>query len=206
MERYAAGRQDGEMFKDFIKRMGKVELKNLLDDLARLPADPSDRSIFTDWGDPREYSLADMGIGECAGEVVSAIEFDLAGAEREVFEAQVEWENGQIERAGKLAYQAMLHAAKGLIKLENSNISDDPGQIADEFRARYYDTQKFFDPFAGGKFAQYLFAAHEKAGRAVHLRFSTLPDRRGSPVCRSGARLLPTHGNASERLARGTPT
>ena len=163
VDRYATGRQNGEMFKDFIKRMGKAELKNLLEDLARPPADPSDRSIFTDWGDPREYSLEDLGVGECAGEVVSAIEFDLAGAEREVFEAQVAWEDGRMEQAGKLAYQAMLHAARGLIKLEYPNISDDPGQIVGEFRTRYYETQKFFDPFAGGKFAHYLFAAQQKS-------------------------------------------
>jgi sulfite reductase (ferredoxin) len=163
VDRYAGGRKNGEMFKDFIKRMGKVELKKLLEDLARPPANPSDRSIFTDWGDPREYSLEDLGIGECAGEVVSAIDFDLAGAEREVFEAQVAWENGQIEQAGKLAYQAMLQAAQGLIKLEYPNIVHDPDQIVGEFRTRYYDTQKFFDPFAGGKFANYLFDAHQKS-------------------------------------------
>ncbi len=163
VDRYASERKRGEMFKDFIKRSGKAELKNLLEDLARPPADPSDRSIFTDWGDPREYSLEDLGVGECAGEVVSAVEFDLAAAEREVFEAQVAWENGQMEQAGKLAYQAMLHGAKGLVKLGYPNISDNPDQIVDEFQTRYYDTQKFFDPFAGGKFAQYLFAAHRKA-------------------------------------------
>jgi sulfite reductase (ferredoxin) len=94
---------------------------------------------------------------------VSAIEFDLAGAEREVFEAQVAWENGQIEQAGKLAYQAMLRAAQGLVKLELPNPSGDPDQIVSEFRTRFYDTQKFFDPFAGGKFAQYLFAAQHKS-------------------------------------------
>jgi sulfite reductase (ferredoxin) len=163
VDRYATGRKNGEMFKDFVKRIGKAELKNLLEDLARPPADPSDRSIFTDWGDPREYSLGDLGVGECAGEVVSAIDFDLAGAEREVFEAQVAWESGQMEQAGKLAYQAMLHAAKGLVKLEYPNISQDPDRIVGEFRTRYYDTQKFFDPFAGGKFAQYLFAAQRKS-------------------------------------------
>ena len=70
-DRYAANRKHGERFKEFIKRMGKVEIKRMLEDLARLPADPSDRSYFSDWGDPREYSLRDMGIGECAGEVVS---------------------------------------------------------------------------------------------------------------------------------------
>ena len=31
-----------------------------------------------------------------------------------------------------------------------------------EFRKHFYDTQLFFDPFAGGKFAQYLFRAHEE--------------------------------------------
>ena len=163
VDRYATGRKSGEMFKDFIKRIGKAELKNLLDDLTRPPADPSDRSIFTDWGDPREYSVKDIGVGECAGEVVSAIEFDLAGAEREVFEAQVAWEDGKIEQSGKLAYQAMLHAAEGLIKLEYPNISNHPDRIVSEFRERFFDTQKFFDPFVGGKFANHLFDAERKS-------------------------------------------
>jgi sulfite reductase (ferredoxin) len=162
-DRYAANRQNGESFKDFTKRLGKVELKKILEDLARPPADPSDRSFFSDWGDPREYSLSDMGIGECAGEVVSAVEFDLAAAERELFEAQVKWESGQVEQAGTTAYRSMLRAARALVKLESPNVADDPGQIVGEFRTRYYDTQKFFDPFAGGKFANYLFAAHEKS-------------------------------------------
>jgi sulfite reductase (ferredoxin) len=162
-DRYAANKQTGEKFKDFIKRTGKVELKKILEDLARPPADPSDRTFFSDWGDPREYSLSDMGIGECAGEVVSAVEFDLAAAERELFEAPVAWESGQIELAGATAYKSMLRAAKALVKVETQNVTDDPGQIVREFRERYYDTQKFFDTFAGGKFANYLFAAHEKS-------------------------------------------
>ncbi|PYU24008.1 MAG: sulfite reductase [Acidobacteria bacterium] len=165
VDRYAAGRKNGEAFKDFIKRIGKAELKSLLEDLARSPADPTDRSIFTDWGDPREYSLEDLGVGECAGEVVSAVDFDLAGAEREVFEAQVAWDNGQADTAGRLAYQAMLLAARGLVKLEYPNISQDSDQIVGEFRTRFYDTQKFFDPFAGGKFAHYLFAAQQRSQR-----------------------------------------
>jgi sulfite reductase (ferredoxin) len=163
-DRYAANRKNGESFKDFIGRTGKVELKKMLEDLARPPADSSDRSFFQDWGDPREYTLSDMGIGECAGEVVSSVEFDLAAAERELFEAQVALEGGQIEPAGQAAYRSMLRAAKALVKIENSTVADDPAQIVKEFRARFYDTQKFFDPFAGGKFAHYLFSAQEKSG------------------------------------------
>jgi sulfite reductase (ferredoxin) len=163
-DRYAANRKDGEGFKDFVARTGKVELKKMLEDLARAPLDPRDRSFFQDWGDPREYTLSDMGIGECAGEVVSSVEFDLADAERQLFEAQVAMEAGNIEQAGKTAYRSMVQAAKALVKIESSGIADDPALIVREFRARYYDTQKFFDPFAGGKFAHYLFSAQEKAG------------------------------------------
>ncbi|MCL5005161.1 MAG: nitrite/sulfite reductase [Acidobacteria bacterium] len=161
---YAAARKNGEGFRDFVTRIGKVEIKRLLDDLAQPPADPTDHSFFKDWGDPREFGLGDHGIGECAGEVISSTDFDLAAAERQLFEAQVLWENGDVEQAGKTAYQSMLRAAKALVKAEYSDVGDDPDEIVAEFRARLYDTQKFFDPYAGGKFAHYLFAAHQKAG------------------------------------------
>jgi sulfite reductase (ferredoxin) len=169
-DRYVAERQSGESFKDFVKRTGKVAIKASLEDLAKPPA--NDRSFFSDWGDPREYTLEDMGVGECAGEVVSSVEFDLAAAEREVFEAQVALESGQVEKAADTAYRAMLHGAKALVKIPNPNVSDDADQIVSEFKARYFDTQKFWDPFAGGKFAQYLFDAHQKAGD-IHTPDST---------------------------------
>jgi sulfite reductase (ferredoxin) len=163
-ERYVADRNKGETFKDFVTRTGKAQLKNLLEDLSKPPA--GDRSYFSDWGDPREYTLGDMGQGECAGEVVSAVDFGLAAAERELFEAQLAHETGDADRAGKGALLAMLTAAKALVEVEKSNISNDPNEIVAEFRKRYYETQVFFDPFAGGKFANYLLDAQRKAGQA----------------------------------------
>ncbi len=162
-ERYLLTRERGESFQQFIKRIGKAEVRRLVDDLTRVPADRENRFYFSDWGDPREYSIDDIGVGECAGEVVSSIEFDLAAAEREVFEAQLLLERGDAQSAGQTAYGSMLHAAKALIKTEHWDIPDDTESIVGEFRKRFYDTEKFFDPFAGGKFAQYLFVAHEKA-------------------------------------------
>jgi len=162
-DRYVSGRNSGETFKAFITRLGKAELKKMLEDLTKPPA--GDRSYVSDWGDPREYTLGDMGVGECAGEVVSSVEFGLAAAERELFEAQLAHEAGQAQQAGTKAYQAMLNAAKALVELEYSEITNDPDKIVAEFRTRYFDTQKFFDPFAGGKFANYLFDAHSKAGQ-----------------------------------------
>ncbi|MCI0419613.1 MAG: nitrite/sulfite reductase [Acidobacteria bacterium] len=163
-ERYVMDRQKGESFQEFIKRIGKAEVRNLLDDLARVPTDQKGRFYFSDWGDPREYSIDDIGVGECAGEVVSSIEFDLAAAEREVFEAQLMLERGEVQSAGRTAYGSMLHAAKALVKTEHWDVRDEAEEVVLEFRKRFYDTEKFFDPFAGGKFAQYLFVAHQKAG------------------------------------------
>jgi sulfite reductase (ferredoxin) len=163
-ERYVVSRERGESFQQFVKRIGKAEVRKLVEDLVRVPVDREDRFYFSDWGDPREYSIDDIGVGECAGEVVSSIEFDLAAAEREVFEAQLLLERGEAQKAGQTAYASMVHAAKALIKTEHWDIRDEPEDIVVEFRKRFYDTEKFFDPFAGGKFAQYLFVAHEKAG------------------------------------------
>ena len=162
-ERYLADRTNGETFKDFVMRTGKAQLKVLLVDLTKPPA--GDRSFFSDWGDPREYTLGDLGDGECAGEVVSALDFGLAAAERELFEAQLAHEKGEVEVAGRSAYHAMVTAAKALVQIENADVGNNPDQIVQEFRTRYYDTQLFFDPFAGGKFANYLFDAHRKTGQ-----------------------------------------
>jgi len=160
-EAFVKERLSGEIFKEFVKRKGKAALKNMLDDLARPPA--GDRSFFSDWGDPREYSLGDMGVGECAGEVISPVDFGLGAAERELFEAQLALEKGDQKQAGDLAYRSMLTAARALVQAEYTDISHDADDIVSEFRQRYYDTQLFFDPFAGGKFANYLFDAHARA-------------------------------------------
>jgi len=161
---YVAGREQGESFRSYIKRTGKAQLKVLLEDLTKLPA--GDRSYFSDWGDPRTYTLGDMGDGECAGEVVSPVDFGLAAAERELFDAQLALEKGEAQKAGVGAYKAMLNAARALVLAENPDIKENAEQIVAEFRTRYYDTQKFWDPFAGGKFGNYLFDAHAKAAHA----------------------------------------
>ena len=160
-DRFVAERQADETFQQFIARVGKRSLKTTLDDLTKVPPHDESPEFYSDWGDPREFTLGDMGIGECAGEVVSLAEFDLAAAEAQVFEAQLLMEDGNYSRADELAYHAMLLAAKGLIKTEFIDITDDPDDIVREFKTRFFDTQLFFDKYAGGKFAMYLFRRHD---------------------------------------------
>ena len=160
-EFYLRQRQKEERFQAFVARVGKKAIKDLLEDLTRIPGHEAAPSYYTDWGDPREFTLADMGVGECAGEVVSQAEFTLAASERELFEAQLLLDTGRAQDAVKGAYASMLRAAQGLVKDQNPSISEHEDEIVGEFTKRFYDTQLFWDKYAGGKFAEYLFKAKE---------------------------------------------
>jgi sulfite reductase (ferredoxin) len=159
--RYVRERNGTETFQEFIKRIGKLELRGMLEPLMHVPSYETDRSYYSDWGDPREYSIGDMGMGECAGEVVSVSQFDLADAERLVFEAQLQLENANYLQADALAYKAMLQAAVSLIKTQYLDVRDEPATIVNEFRTRFYETELLRDRYAGSKFAQYLFKRFE---------------------------------------------
>ena len=158
---YLQGRQKDEGFQDYIQRIGKREVKDMLDEFTYVPPHNEDPSFYRDWGDPREFTTGDMGKGECAGEIVPLIHFELSGCEREAFEAQVHLDEGDSEQACQTAYSAMLHAAKSLIKTQFLDVPEDPDTIIEEFRRRFFDTELFFDPYAKDKFARYLFRAHE---------------------------------------------
>ena len=164
--RFVEDRRPDETFHAFTTRVGKRALRGLIDDLMAVPDYEAAPEYYRDWGDPREFGIGDMGVGECAGEVVPLTEFDFAEAESQVFEAQLQLEAGNAAQADGLAYAAMLQAARGLIKTEFLDIGDDPDRIVAEFRTRFFDTGIFFDRFAGGKFAQYLFRRHARSGPA----------------------------------------
>jgi sulfite reductase (ferredoxin) len=159
--RYVSERTSGESFQDFIQRIGKVAVKQMLDDLTAVPPHNEDASFYSDWGDPREFTIGDMGVGECAGMVVSLAQFGFAAAESQAFQAQLMMDAGNYRQADDLAYGAMLEAAKALVRIEYLDLPDNPNSIVSEFKSRFYDTQIFFDKYAGGKFAQHLFERHE---------------------------------------------
>jgi sulfite reductase (ferredoxin) len=161
---YVQNRQRDEKFFAFVKRVGKGPIRELLEPLNQnLPTHDAEPGLYSDWGDPRQYSIGDIGVGECAGEVVSRYQFEMTAAERLVFEAGLDLDRGAAQPAGETAYAAFLRAAKALVQMQYDDVSSDPDEILSEFRERFFDTQLFHDPFVGPKFANYLFAAH--AGR-----------------------------------------
>jgi sulfite reductase (ferredoxin) len=165
-EMYAKDRQPGETFSAFCTRIGKKTIRAMVEEMQVLPSYEQDPSFYSDFGDPREYTIEDMGVGECAGEVVPFVEMGLAASEREIFEAQVMLDDGNVGGAAQRAYSAMLQAARALAREKNANLGTEPEEIVREFRTHLFDTQIFWDPYAGGKFAQYFFKAHDEKGKA----------------------------------------
>jgi sulfite reductase beta subunit-like hemoprotein len=169
-DRYVAERQKGESFQDFIGRIGKKATKAMLDDLMNVPPHEQAPSFYSDWGDPREFTLTDMGVGECAGEVVSQAQFTLAASEREIFEAQIWFDAGDLQKAATLAYDAMVRAAEALVKMQDDGATSDQENIVAQFRRLFCDTQLFYDKYAGSTFADYLFKARDAVRELDGLR------------------------------------
>ncbi len=164
--RYLSEHEIGESFQEFIQRIGKVSCRKMLEGLTSVPTYEDDSGFYSDWGDPRVFTMGDHGVGECAGEVVAPVDFQLAAVEREAFEAQIHLEAGHVEKGVRTAFQAMVHGAEALLRYKLGSFAggmDDDTVSA--FRAELYDTELFFDPYAKGKFGAYLLRAHGRSAQ-----------------------------------------
>jgi len=159
-EAYAQGREKGEGFQDWTARMGKRNVREIIKPFMAVPKYDEDSSFYVDWSDVRDFTVGDLGVGECAGEVVSLFGIEVVKAESQAFDAQVALEEGEPDAAEDLAYRAMLSAARALVRTEFIDVTEEPADIVKEFKARFFDTERFFDKYAGGKFGQYLLTRH----------------------------------------------
>jgi hypothetical protein len=63
LDHFIETREQGERFRDYVKRHKIETFKKMLADLAKPPADVPE--MFMDWGDNENFSLQ-LGRGECA--------------------------------------------------------------------------------------------------------------------------------------------
>ena len=169
-EKFVAERQTEESFQNFCTRLGKKSLKTLIDDLAKVPPHSADASYYTDWGDPREFTIGDMGVGECAGEVISLVDFGFTAADSEAFEAQLLLDDGKLHEAEEMAYKTMLTAAKTLVQVQWQDAPTDTDSVVREFKTRLVDTKLFWDPYHAGQFANYLLNRHAEGPDARYTK------------------------------------
>jgi sulfite reductase (ferredoxin) len=132
-----------------------------------VPTYAEDPSFYTDWGDSREFTIGDLGVGECAGEVVSLFGIEVVRAESQAFDAQCALDEGKFEEAEALAYRAMVSAARALVRMQYIDVTEEPDDVVSEFKKRFYDTELFFDKYAKGKFGSYLLRRHDEGAGPV---------------------------------------
>jgi sulfite reductase (ferredoxin) len=171
LDLYSGEKQNGETFRGWVMRVGKKVIKEKLSDLTEVPAYDQDRSFYVDWHDAREYSIGDIGVGECAGEVISLTQFSLASAESKVFDASVTVDDpqasaGDIQEASQEAYNAMMLAALGLLKTRNPDARPDHAVVFADFKRQFIDTGVFFERYIGNQEWPYYQAAHDAKGRS----------------------------------------
>src|SRR5918993_925069 len=163
-ERYIKDRSGDESFQAWCQRVGKKELKALVDPFDTktnpLPPQPVDPTMYQDWGDPRAYQMS-VATGECAGEVVTAADFGFTAAETLAFEASTLLDEGNYHLADQRAYEAMLKAAHTLVQLEWLDAPTDDRVIVEEFRKRFVHTKVFWDKYHANQFSNYLFNRFE---------------------------------------------
>jgi sulfite reductase (ferredoxin) len=169
---YLTNRQGEESFQAFIARVGKKEFREVLAPIQKPPAYEADPSYYSDWGDPREYTIGDIGVGECAGEIVPFVEFGLQQAQQELHDAQDALDAGRPKSAAAGGFKAMVTAAKALVRHLEVQVTDDPDDVVALFKAHLHDTELFHDPFAKGQFGMYLLKVHaersyEKANEEI---------------------------------------
>ena len=165
---YAEEREPDETFQAFIRRVGKGHIRTLLKPISKPPAYEEDPSYYSDWGDPREYTMGDLGIGECAGELVPAVEFGLQRGEQELFEAQDLFDKADAKAAAEKAFGAMIVASAALVRhVGGQVVSDsDADDVVAQFDEHLVKSELFFDKYAKGKFANYLLTTHRTKSHA----------------------------------------
>lgn len=143
---YRAQAENGESFADFVARLGKEQIKNILAEFDQLPDFEESPELYYDWGRAREFSLQ-TGTGECAGELVELVQFMLTEADRWLYEASLQFEKGQYATTVQHALQAMIRAADALLTTQGIQ-PQKPETTLREFRTHFVDTKRFFSATA----------------------------------------------------------
>ncbi len=135
---YRRDRQEGESLHTFLKRAGKTALKEELIGHSILPSYTEDPSYYFDWEAEEEFSLEDLGPGECAGGAIEMIDNRILEAEQELYQARILAEKHQYAMAINKSYRAVVAGAKALLVTEGIDPNTDADTLAefDQFADR----------------------------------------------------------------------
>ena len=125
LDLYRRTRKDGESLQAFIDRSGKVTLKDELIPYTILPTYQDDQQYYFDWEGDEEFSVEDLGPGECAGGALEMIDNRILEAEQELYQARLLADKHQYAIAINLAYRAVVSGAKAILVTEGIDPNTD---------------------------------------------------------------------------------
>ncbi len=130
LDLYRRTQTEGESLPGFIHRTGKAQLKDELIPYTILPSFQDDKEFYFDWEGDEEFSVEDLGPGECAGGALEMIDNRILEAEQELYQARILIEKHQYAMAINKAYRAVVAGAKAILVTEGI----DPNTDADTLK------------------------------------------------------------------------
>ena len=140
--KYTAERNEEESFTDYVARLGKAEIKQILSKYDKIPTYEEAPEFYVDTGDTKDYQLK-TGVGECAGEVIALVSMKLEEADRLIYESGLNLEKGTYQNSAEMAFDAMIRAADGLLTTVGLQYIDDATTV-NEFRTHFFEPGNFF--------------------------------------------------------------
>ncbi|WP_447969560.1 sulfurtransferase TusA family protein [Nitrospira sp. M1] len=131
LDYYRKDRETGESLQAFIARMGKAKLKQELIPHTLLPAYAENSEYYFDWEADEEFSVEDLGPGECAGGALEMIDNRMLEAEQELYHARLLAEKHQYGIATNKAYRAVVAGAKAILVTEGMDPNTDADTLAE---------------------------------------------------------------------------
>lgn len=158
LDTFLSEASETERFPEWVRRRGRAELLALLKPFQQLAGPDEAPELYTEFGQDASFAVR-RGVGECAGEVVDAVDLLLAEADREVEAALAALDADEAPaRVGAIAQRAFGIAARALLNLDGPH---DPAlqSTVERFRRDFYDASRIYE----GVGHTYLAAASETA-------------------------------------------
>lgn len=130
---YRENRERAEPFNHFIERFTRETISEQLEKFMDLPSQDEAPDAYKDWRDDRDFSLDEIGPGECSGTVIDMIEHNLRMAEETIKKAVQKVEKNEHAHVPDLIKQAILLDCRALLYTHGIESSHDD-QILKEFQ------------------------------------------------------------------------
>lgn len=112
---YREHRQGEEAFNQFIERFGRDALSARLEKFIQIPTPQEAPEYYQDYNGDQDFSLDDLGPGECAGTVIDMIEHHLRMGSQSIEKASAALARGQSDEAIADIKQAIMVCCRALL-------------------------------------------------------------------------------------------